>query len=276
MPLTEIVSQFEQDIKKAKHDADCDSCIVVLLGPPLREFSEAMQSLLSVEDLEQAIAQDRKNIVPSPLVYALAGIRQGCAILDFTANKTLEIRALVSLAERCKVPIAGRDGSTGQTYLKHGIATLLGMRGLAIKGWYSANILGNQDGYVLNMPEFAVTKMQDKTAALNKHCGLGPDTHVVDISYYRPRGDNKESWDSIDFTGWFDLPMQLKLNWLGRDSILAGPLLLDLCRLLAYELKAGTSGIQSHLAFYFKCPLGRGIPYSPFEQINLLKKRFNL
>ncbi|MCF6154490.1 MAG: hypothetical protein E3K36_04395 [Candidatus Brocadia sp.] len=155
-----------------------------------------------------------------------------------------------------KVPLAGRDGNTGQTLIKTVLGQMFKIRNLNLNGWYSTNILGNNDGLVLSMPEHRQTKMEDKLGVLEPVLGYNHFTHIVDIHYYPPRGDNKEAWESIDFSGWLGMPMSAKINWLGRDSILAAPLIIDLVRLMEFALRRGECGIQSQLAIYFKHPLG--------------------
>jgi myo-inositol-1-phosphate synthase len=196
-------------------------------------------------------------------LYAYAGIETGCAFIDFTPNVTLDVPGVQELAVHSGVPIAGRDGSTGQTLMKTLLAEMLQARNLKLEGWYSTNILGNNDGMVLSRPEHREVKMHDKLSVLEPILGYNTFSHAVDITYYPPRGDSKEAWDSIDFIGWFSLPMTMKIDWQGRDSILAAPLVLDLCKHLQFALAKGAIGIQSHLAIYFKQPIGTGVlPFS--------------
>lgn len=190
------------------------------------------------------------------MLYAYAAIEENCPFVDFTPNVTLETEALLELADIKNVPLAGRDGNTGQTLMKTVLGQMLKIRNLKLDGWYSTNILGNNDGKVLARNEHAEIKMRDKLGVLEPLLGYGDFDHTVNIEYFAPRGDNKEAWDSIDFLGWLDQSISVKINWLGRDSILAAPLILDLIRLLEYAQREGEKGIQSHLAMYFKNPLG--------------------
>jgi myo-inositol-1-phosphate synthase len=266
--------RLQRQIRRFKKKNQCDCVLAVLLGPPLRGESIGTRELQCATELEHAIQTDRRDLVSSALLYAYSAVAEGCGIMDFTANRTLETIGLVELAHKKGVVLAGRDGSTGQTFLKLGVAQLLQLRGLKVVGWYSTNILGNQDGFVLSQKECRETKIQDKLAGLNELSGLDVHSHVIDISYFLPRGDNKEAWDAVDFVGWWDLGMQLKINWMGRDSILAGPLLLDLIRFLEWEMRSGTAGIAGWLGFYFKCPLGEGISRSPFDQFEELRRHY--
>ncbi len=265
----EAVEEIQNDIEEFKSLNQLDFCLVLNLISPQKEFPRAILSASGRADFENGINQQGKGNFPASLVYAHAAIRTGCGFIDFTTAQSLEVPFIQRLSEERTVPIAGRDGSTGQTYLKLGLATLLRLRGLRIEGWYSANILGNQDGFVLTQNEFDQVKKKDKTESLNEFADLSDENHVVDISYYRPRGDNKEAWDSVDISGWFGLGMQMKINWIGRDSILAGPLLLDLCRFSLHSLATGAYGVQNQLNFYFKSPLERRV-FSPFEEYRAL------
>lgn len=267
---TKVIDAIRCNIRDFRSRNGCDRAIVILLGPPLR-VENAQVELLTVSQFQEAIKLDKTDLLSSATVYAYAAMLEGAAVIDFTPNITLEIPAIVELSSTLGVPLVGRDGSTGQTFLKAALAHLFWTRNLRIVGWYSTNILGNHDGFVLSLPEHRITKLHDKKEVLDApRYGVSPENHVVDISYYPPRGDNKESWDSIDFQGWFGMGMQLKLNWQGRDSILAAPLLLDLIRLVDWELAKGSTGIQDQLGFYFKHPLGSQSWRSPYEQFDRL------
>lgn len=268
------VDALEGDIDRFKVANSLQHCVVVNLASPQKQFPDALLNVATEHDLRNIVRQIGRNRVPSSLCYAHAAISSGCGFIDFTTSQSLQIPFLQRLSKENSVPIAGRDGSTGQTYLKLGLARLLGLRGLRIDGWYSANILGNQDGFVLSQSGFDEVKKYDKTEGLNNLASLTDENHIVDITYYKPRGDNKEAWDSVDFSGWYGLPMQMKINWIGRDSILAGPLLLDLCRFIGYEVSKGRSGLQNHLNFYFKSPLVRK-ESSPYEEYLALIERYD-
>jgi myo-inositol-1-phosphate synthase len=207
--------------------------------------------------------------LPADVAYATAAVLAGLPVLNFTPNE-IEIPFLLHEARERGVPLAGRDGKTGQTYLKVVLASALKARRLYVDGWYSLNILGNADGKNLVEPGRAETKLLNKTEILDEILGYPvgerypAPSHKVHIDYYPPRGDAKEAWDVIDFQGLFGLPMSLRLNLQGRDSILAAPLVLDLARWLAVLQKAGKAGLIPELGFYFKKPLGDN-PSRTFE-----------
>jgi myo-inositol-1-phosphate synthase len=214
----------------------------------------------SIEALEKGLAASDPQI-PSSMIYAYAAIKEGIPYANAAPNLSGDIPALVELSQKTGSPIAGKDLKTGQTLIKTIIAPGLKARLLGVAGWYSTNILGNRDGEVLADPESFKTKEVSKKSVLDYifQPNLYPDLygnlhHVVRINYYPPRGDNKEGWDNIDLTGWLGYPMQLKVNFLCRDSILAAPLVLDLALFLDLAKRAGMSGIQEWLSFYFKSP----------------------
>jgi len=197
------------------------------------------------------------GITPSRLYFRLA-IEAGLHFINFTPNAA-ETQALRELAEEKRLLYCGRDGKTGQTFLKTVLAPALRDRNLRIDGWYSTNLLGNDDGITLDNDDCRKTKQHSKLAALPQILGYQPGgsshCHQVHIHYYPPRGDAKEAWDSIDFTGFLEMPMQLKLNWLGRDSILAAPAVLDLVRLVCYGASLKRKGLLHELSYFFKDPL---------------------
>jgi myo-inositol-1-phosphate synthase len=214
----------------------------------------------TLSDFEGALRDDHPSITPS-MIYAYAALKMGLPVVNCTPNGCLEIPALCRLAES-GAPIAGADLKTGQTFLKTVVAPALKARMLGISGWFSANILGNRDGEVLDDPESCKTKVQSKLSVLDSILRpeiypelYGDIYHKVKIDYYPPRGDNKEAWDNIDMTGWLGYPMQLKINFLCRDSILAAPMVLDLLLLADAAARAGWKGRQEWLSFYFKSPL---------------------
>jgi myo-inositol-1-phosphate synthase len=215
----------------------------------------------TVEAFEDGLANSDQAI-PSSMIYAYAAIMEGVPYANGAPNLSADVPALVALAQQRKVPVGGKDFKTGQTLIKTVIAPGLKARLLGVKGWYSTNILGNRDGEVLDDPESFKTKEESKKSVLDYI--LQPDLyptlygdlhHVVRINYYPPRGDNKEGWDNIDLFGWLGYPMQLKINFLCRDSILAAPIVLDLVLLLDLAGRSGMSGIQEWLSFFFKSPM---------------------
>jgi myo-inositol-1-phosphate synthase len=215
----------------------------------------------TVASFEKALEQS-DDAIPSSMIYAYAAVREGIPFANAAPNLTADIPAILELAARTKSPVAGNDMKTGQTLIKTIIAPGLKARLLGVRGWYSTNILGNRDGEVLDDPESFKTKEESKKSVLDYilQPNLYPDLyeklcHVVRINYYPPRGDNKEGWDNIDIFGWLGYPMQLKINFLCRDSILAAPIVLDVALFLDLARRSGMSGIQEWLSFYFKSPM---------------------
>ena len=195
------------------------------------------------------------------MLYAYAALKLGVPFANGAPNLTLDIPAMQELAQAKRVPICGKDFKTGQTLMKTILAPGLKARMLGLDGWFSTNILGNRDGEVLDEPANFRTKEESKLSVLDVilrqdlHPELyGDYVHRVSIHYYPPRGDNKEGWDNIDLFGWLGYPMQIKINFLCRDSILAAPLVLDLALFLDLARRAGMQGIQEWLSFYFKSP----------------------
>jgi len=226
-------------------------------------------------NLDEFYAHSGRIDMPD-LAYILAAIETGVPVVNFTPNE-VEVPAVIDAAQAQGVPLAGRDGKTGQTYLKVVLASAFRARKLLVNGWYSLNILGNADGENLMSPENAACKLTNKTGVLENVLGYQPgqkryaeSSHKVLIDYYPPRGDAKEAWDVIDFEGLFGLNMSLRLNWLGRDSILAAPMVLDLARWMAALKIAGRFGSISELAFYFKVGIGSNTPETFEEQLAAL------
>ncbi len=256
----DLAEQVMADIQKFKKDNDLDRLVMVWCGSTeiYMTESEVHQSMAS---FERGLESNDPAIPPS-MIYAYAAIREGIPYANAAPNLSADIPALVELAQHTKSPIAGKDMKTGQTLIKTIIAPGLKARLIGVNGWYSTNILGNRDGEVLDDPESFKTKEETKKSALDYifQPHLYPDlykdlTHVVRINYYPPRGDNKEGWDNIDLVGWLGYPMQLKINFLCRDSILAAPIVLDVALFLDLARRAGMSGIQEWLSFYFKAPV---------------------
>jgi myo-inositol-1-phosphate synthase len=217
----------------------------------------------SIESFERGLRESSPEISPS-MIYAYAAISRGIPFANGAPNLTVDIPALTDLARRNGVPIAGKDFKTGQTLMKTIIAPGLKARMLGLQGWFSTNILGNRDGEVLDDPGSFRTKEKSKVSVLNAilQPELYPELygdyfHKVRIEYYPPRGDAKEGWDNIDIVGWLGQPMQIKIDFLCRDSILAAPVVLDLILFLDLARRSGLSGIQEWLSFYFKSPMAR-------------------
>ncbi len=253
--LDRQVEQLEADIKALRSRFPGSQPVMVNLLPAAPGIAPAAVSDLA--SLNRAFAPDK---LPD-LAYVLAAIRCGVPFINFTPNR-VELEPVVALAEDAGVPLVGRDGKTGQTYFKVVLASALKARSLYVDGWYSLNILGNDDGENLMVPERAAGKLANKTNLLDEVLGYpvgeryGKPTHKVHIDYYPPRGDAKEAWDVVDFQGMFGLPMSLRLDLQGRDSILAAPMAIDLARWMFMLQLVGRRGLVSELAFFFKHPLG--------------------
>jgi myo-inositol-1-phosphate synthase len=235
----------------------------------------------SLAAFEHAIDSNDPAISPS-MLYAYAALKESVPYVNAAPNLAVDTRALMQLANEQHVPIAGKDLKTGQTLLKTIIAPGLKARMLGINGWYSTNILGNRDGEVLEDPDAFRTKEISKKGVLDHFLQpqlyeqlYGNLCHQVQINYYPPRGDNKEGWDNIDLFGWLHYPMQLKINFLCRDSILAAPLVLDLALFMDFASRAHRSGIQEWLSFYFKSPMHAPGLYPEHDLFIQLKKLKN-
>ncbi len=234
-----------------------------------------LAELAHLESLEALLAAPEALALPD-LAYVLAALRSGIAVVNFTPNE-VELPVVIREAESRGVPICGRDGKTGQTFLKVVLASALRARQLQVEGWYSLNILGNADGRNLMDPACAAGKLANKTDLLDTILGYavggGEDAgaHKVHIDYYPPRGDAKEAWDVIDFRGLFGLPMSLRLNLQGRDSILAAPLVIDLALWMIALQRTGFAGAVPDLAFFFKRPVGKNPPLRFEEQTAALE-----
>jgi myo-inositol-1-phosphate synthase len=255
----EIAEALRADIRRFKEVHGCDRMVMVWCGST-EIFMEEDAAHQSLGALEAAMAANDVRVAPS-MLYAWAALREGLPYANIAPNLTADIPALVQLANESRLPICGKDLKTGQTLIKTVIAPMLKARLLGLSGWYSTNILGNRDGEVLDDPESFKTKEESKLGVLEHilQPELYPELygdvyHKVRINYYPPRRDNKEGWDNVDLFGWLGYPMQLKIDFLCRDSILAAPLVLDLVLFLDFARRAGLRGIQEWLSFYFKSP----------------------
>jgi myo-inositol-1-phosphate synthase len=255
----DLAEQVRADIRRFKKDNNLDRLVMIWCGSTEVYMTET-EAHQSIEAFEKALVGNDVNI-PSSMVYAYAALKEGIPYANGAPNLTADIPALLDLALKNGSPICGKDFKTGQTLIKTIVAPGLKARLIGVDGWYSTNILGNRDGEVLDDPESFKTKEESKKSVLDYilQPDLYPDLykdlcHVVRINYYPPRGDNKEGWDNIDIRGWLGYPMQLKINFLCRDSILAAPIVLDLVLFLDMAARSGLSGIQEWLSFYFKSP----------------------
>ena len=256
----DLAEQLRQDMRDFKARHKCDRLAIVWCAST-EIFIKPGPQHATIEQFEKAMERNDEAISPA-MLYAWAAIMEGIPYCNGAPNLAVDTLALQQLANERGVPISGKDFKTGQTWMKTVIAPALKARMLGLAGWYSTNILGNRDGEVLDDPASFKTKEESKLSVL--HTILQPETypdlykgfsHVVRINYYPPRGDNKEGWDNIDIVGWMGYPMQIKVNFLCRDSILAAPIVLDLALFSDFAHRAGMKGIQEWLSFYYKSPM---------------------
>ena len=279
----EMVLELQNDICNFKEVNGCERIVVIWAASTEIYVPYDEQYHKTLNQLETAMkADDREHIAPS-MCYAYAALTEGCPFIMGAPNTTVDIPAMWELAEKMRIPIAGKDFKTGQTLVKSGFAPIIKTRNLGLAGWFSTNILGNRDGLVLDEPANFHTKEVSKLSTLETICKAEdqPDLygniyHKVRINYYPPRNDDKEGWDNIDIFGWMGYPMQIKINFLCRDSILAAPLLLDLTLLSDLAARAGRYGIQRFLSIFLKSPMhdftrGEKAVNNLFEQYTMLK-----
>ena len=256
----DLAEQLREDIRAFKKDHNLSRLVMIWCGSTEIFLTES-PAHQTLEAFEKGLEENDPSI-PSSMIYTYAALMEGVPYANGAPNLSVDVPAMMDLAIANQVPITGKDFKTGQTLIKTVIAPGLKARLLGVQGWYSTNILGNRDGEVLDDPESFKTKEESKKSVLDYI--LQPDLypqlykdicHVVRINYYPPRGDNKEGWDNIDIVGWLGYPMQLKINFLCRDSILAAPIVLDLVIFLDLAKRAGWGGIQEWLSFFFKSPM---------------------
>lgn len=257
----DLVEQIRQDIRDFKQVNGCER-VVVIWAASTEIYLPLCDEHQSVADLEKAMKENKEEKVSPSMCYAYASIAEGAPFLMGAPNLCVDTPALWEFAKQKGVAIGGKDFKTGQTMIKTVLAPMLKTRMLGLSGWFSTNILGNRDGEVLDDPDSFKTKEVSKLSVIDTilQPELYPDLygniyHKVRINYYPPRKDNKEGWDNIDLIGWMGYPMQLKVDFLCRDSILAAPLCLDLVLFVDLAQRAGMSGIQDWLSFYFKSPM---------------------
>jgi myo-inositol-1-phosphate synthase len=252
----DAVEAVADRIRRFRRGLSLGEVVVVYTASPPSLSQDAPKNL-AVDELLALKGTDYEAQVPSAVAYALGAVEAGAHFVDFTPSPTLEFRAVHELAERRGVRLAGRDGSTGQTMLKLTMGEVFKRRSLRVKSWYSTNVLGNHDGLILQLNGHRELKMSDKMDGLAALLGYDDFDHHVTIDYVPHFGDNKESWDAISLKGWLGSRAELRINWRGQDSFLAAPLLLDLIRLIATSGPKDYVGLQEHLGFFFKRPLGR-------------------
>jgi myo-inositol-1-phosphate synthase len=276
----DLADQLRQDIQsfKAEHKL---SRLVMIWCASTEVYIEPSSVHLSLAAFEKGLKENDPAISPS-MIYAYAALKEGVPFGNGAPNLTLDIPAMLELAKQKKVPISGKDFKTGQTLMKTVLAPAFKARMLGVSGWFSTNILGNRDGEVLDEPMSFKSKEVSKLGVLEYilQPELYPDLykdfyHKVRINYYPPRGDNKEGWDNIDIFGWLGYPMQIKVDFLCRDSILAAPLVLDLALFMDFAARAGMSGIQEWLSFYYKSPMVAEGLYPEHDLFIQLKKLKN-
>ena len=255
----DLAEQLMADMERFKTENNCDRLVIVWCGST-EAYQEPTAVHDTIESFEAGLKANDPNISPSQ-IYAYAALSSGIPYANGAPNLTVDLPCIVALAEREGVPICGKDFKTGQTLMKTILAPGFKARMLGMRGWYSTNILGNRDGEVLDDPENFKSKEVSKLGVLDTifQPEVYPDLygnvdHVVRINYYPPRGDNKEGWDAIDIFGWMGYDMQIKVNFLCRDSILAAPIVLDLALFMDLAMRAGKGGLQEWLSFYFKAP----------------------
>jgi myo-inositol-1-phosphate synthase len=256
----DLANQLIEDMKEFRSKNDCSRLVIVWCAST-EIFMKISPVHETLEAFEKALDENHADIAPS-MIYAYAAIKSRVPFANGAPNLTVDVPALAQLAQETGVPICGKDFKTGQTFMKTLLAPGLKSRMLGLHGWYSTNILGNRDGEVLDDPESFKTKEESKLSVLEYILQpeiypelYGDFSHLVRINYYPPRGDNKEGWDNIDIFGWLGYPMQIKINFLCRDSILAAPIVLDLALFMDLAQRCGMKGVQEWLSFYFKSPM---------------------
>jgi len=276
----DLAEQLREDIRRFKKDNGVSRLVLIWAGST-EIYMQESPAHTSIEAFEKALDASDESI-PSSMIYAYAAIKEGIPYANAAPNLSADVPALLQLASQTGSPLAGKDLKTGQTWMKTLLAPGLKARLLGVEGWYSTNILGNRDGEVLDDPESFKTKEESKKSVLDYilQPNLYPDLyknlhHVVRINYYPPRGDNKEGWDNIDIFGWLGYKMQLKINFLCRDSILAAPIVLDTALFLDLASRAGMAGIQEWLSFYFKSPMHAASVYPEHDLFIQLMKLKN-
>ncbi len=248
------VEQIRGNIRQYSGDTGIANLVMVNLASVERWPDLTLDVLQSAASFERGLDADDAAISPA-MLYAYAAIMEGVPYGNFTPSLAADIPALTKLAEERCVPVAGKDGKTGQTFIKTVLAPAFRARSLYVEGWFSTNILGNRDGLALDNADSLQSKLNTKGSVLDDILGYHVEDHLVNIQYYKPRGDNKEAWDNIDLVGFMGQKMQMKVNFLCRDSILAAPLVIEIARVLDLAKQRGRGGIQEQLGIFFKAPM---------------------
>ncbi len=247
------VERIADDLRGFKAHGSLDRVVLVNLASTERVPDVSSASFASVDAFERGLDDNDPEIGPA-MLYAYAAITSDTPYANFTPSVAADVAPLAELAKRRCVPIAGKDGKTGQTLMKTVIAPALRDRALHVDGWFSTNILGNSDGLALDDPKSLQSKLGTKKSVLDQMLGYPVEDHIIMIHYYRPRGDDKEAWDNIDLTGFMGQKMQLKLNFLCKDSVLAAPLAIEIARVLDLAAQRGEGGVQEQMGIFFKSP----------------------
>ena len=269
----EAVEQIRADIRGYRESTGVRNLVMVNLASVERWPDLKLEVLQNAAAFECGLDGNDPAISPA-MLYAYAAIVEGVPYGNFTPSLAADIPALTRLADERCVPVAGKDGKTGQTFIKTVLAPAFRSRSLYVEGWFSTNILGNRDGLALDNADSLKSKLNTKGSVLDQILGYPVEDHLVNIQYYKPRGDNKEAWDNIDLVGFMGQKMQMKVNFLCRDSILAAPLVIEIARVLDLAKQRGKGGIQEQLGIFFKAPMtpaGRREEHSfPVQERNLL------
>ena len=250
----EAVERIVDDLARFKRDSGVDRVVMVNLASTERSPDLAAPALQSLAAFEKGLDQSDAAIGPA-MLYAYAAIKSGSPYANFSPSVAADAKPLVQLARERNVAVAGKDGKTGQTFMKTVIAPALRGRSLHVDGWFSTNILGNRDGLALDDPNSLKSKLGTKKSVLDQMLGYPVEDHIIDIRYYRPRGDDKEAWDNIDITGFLGQRMQIKVNFLCKDSILAAPLVIEIARCLGLADRRDQGGVQDQMGVFFKAPM---------------------
>lgn len=270
----DAISRIQADLMRFRDEQQADRLVMINLASTERMPDLDSEALSDIDAFERAL--DRNDTAISPaMLYAYAALDADVAFGNFTPSVAADVAPLQQLAIMRGVPVAGKDGKTGQTLLKTVIAPALRDRALHVDGWFSTNILGNSDGKALDDPNSLQSKLATKKSVLDEILGYPVEDHIVMIHYYRPRGDDKEAWDNIDLTGFLGQKMQLKLNFLCKDSVLAAPLVIEIARLLALADARGDGGVQEQMGVFFKLPQmsgGKQPVHDFFEQQLILDR----
>jgi myo-inositol-1-phosphate synthase len=257
-----VIESIRKDLQTFRAENNLDEVVVINLASTEKLADEGNEIFNSIADFERALDENSKEISPA-MLYAYTAISEQIPYGNFTPSVSVDIPALIEYAEKQNIPIAGKDGKTGQTMIKTVIAPALKTRALKVEGWYSTNILGNRDGLALSNADSLASKIKTKGSVLDDILGYAVEDHIVDIRYYRPRGDNKEAWDNIDVRGFLGQSMQIKVNFLCKDSILAAPLAIEIARLLDLSKRRDESGVQEQLSVFFKLPMTKSKNTTP-------------